>query len=150
MSSEQKPSDKKRGLRSPLGVAKRLYHLPKVEQEFRHKHEEMHQEFLGLNHRNFELGEEVAVLKKYLDTNIAEQEKLTHRMQLLDDRITDAMHQLTILSEQAATAPAKKTGADAGAGVKKSSTDTDERLVADDHILDQFYVHFEKWFRGSE
>jgi O-antigen chain-terminating methyltransferase len=67
-------------------------------------------------------------------------------MDQLDRRLNDMMHQLTIMSEEqrAKAAPQKGKPADA------PSATTSSELVADEHLLDEFYVEFEHWFRGTD
>lgn len=141
MATNKHSSSAGRGRRNPVRIAKHLYHLPRLRAELEAKNDELHQEFLSLNHRNAELRKESENWYRILTE---QQEESKRRLQQFDDRLTDAMHQVTILSEKASAAPTTKS---AQAETPASSED---RLVADEHLLDNFYVHFEKWFRGSE
>ena len=143
MGTDKQPSRSKRALRYPFRVAKHVYHLPHTTPKMAAKAEELWQEYLALNHRNEMLRQESEKWQKILAD---QQEEAKHRMQVIDDRLTDAMHQLTVLSEKTARA-ASKQSANTPAPI---STPGSEQLVADEHLLDNFYVHFEKWFRGTE
>lgn len=124
---------KKRG--NAMDVAKNLYHLPRTRADL----EALHQDVLQLSHKSTVAQEglknEVAGLRE-------KQEDIENRMRSLDDRLTDILHQLTILNEKTIAPKAAKNA--------PSSPSAEHELVADDHSLDNFYVHFERWFRGTE
>ncbi|HXH26776.1 MAG TPA: class I SAM-dependent methyltransferase [Candidatus Acidoferrum sp.] len=109
----------------PLRSAKHFYSRPSLRQQY-----------LELNHYVHVLLEEVSALKKQHEEG---QASSNHRLQLLDDRLTDTVHQLTIL-EETSHQPIKSTKEEKTSG----------RLMAHEHLLDKFYVEFEHWFRGTE
>ena len=111
-------------------IAKQLYHLPQTRSDL----DSLHRDLVALSH-------EGALAKKERAQVRAEYEDIRQRMESLDDRLTDLLHQLTVLNENA-SGPSKKAA--------PSSPSASAELVADDHSLDNFYVHFERWFRGTE
>jgi SAM-dependent methyltransferase len=145
MGKQNEFSSPKRALRYPVKVAKHIYHLPHLRVELEAKNAELKEEFLGLNHRNAELRQESENWYRILGE---QQEEAKRRMQVMDDRITDAMHQLTIMNEKLVAAASSV--ADKNKQAANTAASSSEQLIADEHLLDRFYVEFEKWFRGSE
>ena len=120
---------------SPIDVAKHLYHLPRTRSDL----DALHKDVVELSHRDFAANEHI---RGDITSVRNKQDEIDERMRSLDDRLTDILHQLTILNEKTATT-SKKAAA-------PSSPSTGSELIADDHSLDNFYVHFERWFRGTE
>jgi O-antigen chain-terminating methyltransferase len=75
-------------------------------------------------------------IKKYTSRVGSLAEQNSHRLNRLDERLTDIVHQLSLALEKGSTT--------------KSTAGRPSDLLADDHSLDHFYVEFEHWFRGSE
>lgn len=120
----------------PWRMLKQLYNLPRTAydvQQVRASNQELRRTIGGLQ-------EEAAHLRNKATEKEAFQEDTRHRLGQLDRRLNDVLHQLTIMSEQQK-------------GVRPetaSSTSAGSDLVADDHLLDNFYTEFERWFRGTD
>jgi len=142
MNSEKNPKFS-RAIHKPINAAKRLSRLP--HKDLYTKVDEIEQSSLKQGHSIYELKQEDAYLKKLDQQNEAKIEELGHRITQMDQRITDVLHQMTILNEKLAKRP-KSNDKD----VEQSSSSTGDQLVADEHLLDNFYVQFERWFRGTE
>lgn len=122
-----------------------MYHLPHVQAKLEAKNAELQEEFLRLNHLHAEFRKESENWYKGL---LARADEAEHRLRVIDDRLTDALHQLTVMNEKLAAADAYKGNKDKQTA--NTAAPSAETLVADEHLLDRFYVEFEKWFRGSE
>lgn len=112
----------------PARVVRQLAQLPHFRREIEQKTNQLHEDFLKLNH----IVQETAQTSKHLE----------HRMNLVDDRLSDLLHHLTIVDE----ALKERALGPAPIPVKSSA----ENLIADEHLLDNLYVHFERWFRGTD
>lgn len=144
--NDKKPTSKlQRGVRYPLRVAKHLAHLPTAQTRTHQRQDEMEKRLDELHDRDQGLNHEIVALQGAMYTHNEGHDELEARLRAMDDRLTDALHQITILNEQLAAAKSNKK---VTAKTEKSSSE--DTLVADEHLLDNFYVHFEKWFRGSE
>lgn len=143
MNSEKNPK-LSRVIHKPINAAKRISRLP--HKDLYEKVNEIEQSSLKQGHYIYELKEEAANLKKLDLQNEANLDEVNHRINQIDQRITDVLHQVTILNEKLAKRQ-KGTSTD----VEQSSSSTSgDQLVADEHLLDNFYVQFERWFRGTE
>ena len=93
--------------------------------------------FLETNYYTQQLRADVKKMKEQAANG---EEIAARRLQLVDDRLTDVVHQLTMLGEKLVGSRAKS----------KDERPNTQRLVANEHLLDNFYVEFERWFRGTE
>lgn len=115
----------------PFLILKQIANLPRTYSDL----VSLRREFAKSNYEASTALHDVKKLKKRsTDDNIIAKRHL----ESLDQRVADLLHQLTIISERLSTAP------------KANTTKNSGDLMADEHLLDNFYVHFEKWFRGSE
>lgn len=135
MDQPKKPKQHKI-LRNPLKIAKHIYNLPQARADF----ETLHKDVEALSYRNAQLQKEVEAVRSQSDEML---ESYKRRLQTMDDRLTDALHQVTILSEKGVKTSTKAKDA-------SPAPSSDEQLMADEHLLDNFYVHFERWFRGTK
>lgn len=142
MNSEKNPN-LSRAFHKPINAVKKISRLP--HKDLYGKVNEIEQSSLKQGHYIFELKEEAARLKKLDLQNESNLEEVNHRINQIDQRITDVLHQVTILNEKLAKRP--KSG---GEVEQTSSSTAGNQLVADEHLLDNFYVQFERWFRGTE
>lgn len=128
-------------IKKPLRVVRKLSGISS--QELNDKITHLEQNFLDLNHHVHVLKKDFSELKEsYFEGNKAV-ETVDQRIKILDDRLTDVFHQMTIMNENNV-----KPAASTKESVEKPSNRSE--LVADEHLLDNFYVHFERWFRGTE
>jgi O-antigen chain-terminating methyltransferase len=126
-----KSSRLKRLVKRPFRAAKFVANLPEAQATAAKHH-------AALSDKHEELYQEVKGFKNHIDI---QQANLDNRIKILDDRITDVLHQLTILNQKPQ------------AQIKSSQPEkaaSNSQLIADEHLLDQFYVQFEHWFRGTE
>lgn len=146
MNNEKPTSKLKKGVRYPLRVAKHLAHLPAAQTSIHQRQDKTEQRLDALHERDQGLNHEIVALQGAMYQHNENHHELEARLRAMDDRLTDALHQITILTEQLAAAKSSK----ATTKSEKSSPSSEDTLVADEHLLDNFYVHFEKWFRGTE
>jgi len=138
MEDEKKqPAKPVRVARYPFRVAKQMYRLPAINHELETQHENIDKLAAQVTF----LTEEAAHLRNKAEAKEGRQEDLKQRLDRLDNRLNDLMHQLTIMNEERRAAPSKATKRDAAPA---------SDLLADEHLLDHFYVEFERWFRGTD
>jgi 2-polyprenyl-3-methyl-5-hydroxy-6-metoxy-1,4-benzoquinol methylase len=116
---------------APLNVVKFLYKLPDHIRQLRKDLQDLRnsqQKFVQTND----------TFKKHIYDTQAE---YGHQINRLDSRLNDVVHQLAIMNEQSTPV---------AAGKKSTSQKAASDLLADEHLLDSFYVEFERWFRGSD
>lgn len=139
MSKSEEPakptSRARRILNYPARVAKHLYSLPNFASNISRKTQSLHQEIELL-------ASDAKELKKYSMAHGDLAEENSHRLNRLDERLNDIVHQLAIMNEQYRT--------NLKPGVKQNIPSSSKELLADEHLLDNFYVEFERWFRGSD
>ncbi len=132
MSSDAKSSKIKKVLHYPIVLGKQLRRLPSTAQ----KTDDLHKDLVELSYHHSTTKKEAQSLKQELTATREELEKSKHRLQQMDERLTDAIHQLALMSESKSQ-------------VQPKNSTLSSKVVADNHMLDNFYVQFEKWFRGS-
>lgn len=138
MEPKKTPSRTNRILRYPLRIARQVYNLPRFTSNLHQETQNLHQTLDWTAKTVETLKAEVNYLRQ---ENSAEE--LAHRLNRLDERLNDVVHQLAIMNEQ---------HADKNTSSKEkhtSSPSSDKELLADEHLLDNFYVEFERWFRGT-
>lgn len=134
--------------RYPLRLAKHMVQLPNtatnLNNEVRALREDLQSAVTSLKEEDAHLRNKAVATEEF-------QDDIKHRMDQLDRRLNDVLHQLTIMSEEqrAASSGSGKKGKTASADSDKPAT-TSSELVADEHLLDEFYVEFERWFRGTD
>jgi SAM-dependent methyltransferase/chaperonin cofactor prefoldin len=139
MASTEKRSKAARISGYPLRVAKQVYNLPKIAHELKTLEEVSD----DIRKTLWDVKEEQAHLRNIGTATKDGHEALTHRLNQLDRRITDLNHRFAVLGEELQNAGAQKgKAAPAEPAAKKE-------LLADEHLLDSFYVDFEHWFRGT-
>lgn len=143
MSDKNHPSKAANIARHPLRIAKHLYNLPTSNTNLEREAHELHQATEAIRQELGQLHEEDAHLRNKATAGEAFQEDITHRLNQLDRRLSDVVHQLTIMNEERRSASVSKNTA------KPSADAPATDLVADEHLLDGFYVEFEHWFRGT-
>lgn len=124
------PDHAKRALRG----AKFTLTLPVQIRNIKRENDELKQQVADLIKSNGVLYEELKLTKNHYDKQLSEIER---QADTSSGRISDLLHQITSLSKSAKTV----TG-----GTKSSS----KEVLADNHLLDKFYVEFENNFRGTE
>lgn len=123
------PSHAKRALRGATFTLT----LPKQMLRIKQENDALKQQVEDLMRANHHLFEELKGTKNHYDSVLA---KIEHRANSADGRISDLLHQLTSLS---------KSGKKAAKGQSSS-----KEVLADNHLLDKFYVEFENNFRGTK
>jgi O-antigen chain-terminating methyltransferase len=144
MKSQKQSGNLGGAARYPLRVAKHIANLPNTATNLTN---DVHALREDLKHALTSLKEEDSHLRNKAEFTEQFQDDIKHRMDQLDRRLSDMMHQLTIMSEEQRAASKGKGGKTAEAD--KPAT-TSSELVADEHLLDEFYVEFERWFRGTD
>lgn len=122
--------------RYPLRIVKHIYNLPHLSRQTKQLAAAME----DLAGKVEELREEAAHLRNKAVAKEEFQEDTRHRIEQLDKRLSDVIHQLTVMNEERRAVGSK--------GAKAVAPASD--LVADEHLLDNFYVEFERWFRGTD
>jgi SAM-dependent methyltransferase len=141
MSSKREPSKPARLARYPLRIAKQVISLPHLDREVR----ELRAATESMNNVITSLIEEAAHLRNKAEAKERMGEDIKHRLEQLDRRLSDMTHQFAVMNEERTKADDKKTEAK-----EASSPSAKTDLVADEHLLDNFYVEFEHWFRGTD
>jgi O-antigen chain-terminating methyltransferase len=138
MTSKSEPSKSAPAAHNPLRIVKHIANLPVSTANLEHDTRELQlavdrltRDIETASHRSNEL------LRQ-------SDEDLKHRLEQLDKRLSDMAHQFAIMNEQNQSNETKQTAKEV------SSPSASRDLVADEHLLDNFYVEFEHWFRGTD
>jgi 2-polyprenyl-3-methyl-5-hydroxy-6-metoxy-1,4-benzoquinol methylase len=140
MSSKREPSKPARLARYPLRIVKHIINLPKFDTNLEHETRRLHDAASTMSKTLEAVRIETLHLHNKATAGETAQQDILHRIQQLDYRLNDLAHQLTIMNEERR---------DSG-NAKKTQAAPASDLVADEHLLDNFYVEFERWFRGTD
>jgi SAM-dependent methyltransferase len=128
----------------PLRIVKHIVNLPRFNSNLERESRELHSAVERMGGTLEALREEAAHLRNKAEAKEQLGDDVKHRIEQLDKRLSDMSHQFAVLNEERA-----KLGAKAAAK-ESSSPSAGKDLVADEHLLDNFYVEFEHWFRGTD
>lgn len=122
-------------IKHPLGVIKQVYNLPQLRSDF----EALHNDVLKISHNTDLTKNHFTKAIERIEEN---QAAFDRKLQNLDDKLADILHQVTLANEQKRAKNQKPED--------QPASPANSDLMADDHSLDNFYVHFERWFRGTQ
>jgi SAM-dependent methyltransferase len=144
MSSNNEPSKPARLARYPFRLVKHIVNLPRFDGNLERETRTLHNAVDSMASTVEFLRQEAAHLRNKAEAKERHNEDVKHRLEQLDMRISDMAHQFAVLNEERQQLGKKVAAKEASSPSAKAD------LVADEHLLDNFYVEFEHWFRGTD